>query len=216
MADKIRLEIVTPRGRALTAMVDEVTAPSVAGEFGVLPGHLPLLAALRTGIVTYKQGAETKRCAVGGGFAEAGPDRLVMLTDEYAEREGLDPVVLRRDLTEVEEQLRKIEALPMVAADAKGADAALAEARVQRDGLIARENWLAAQLELYGDPPAATMRPHEDFGPPEPPPEDEVPQAGDGTPERSEGAIAKPGDGMRERSEGAIAKPGDAKPGRTK
>ena len=71
MADKIQLEIVTPRGRALSAMVDEVTAPSVAGEFGVLPGHLPLLAALRTGIVTYRQGAETKRCAVGGGFAEA-------------------------------------------------------------------------------------------------------------------------------------------------
>ncbi len=54
--DKIQLEIVTPRGRALTASVDEVTAPSVNGEFGVLPGHLPLLAALRTGIVSYRQG----------------------------------------------------------------------------------------------------------------------------------------------------------------
>jgi hypothetical protein len=26
------------------------------------------------------QGAETKRCAVGPGFAEAGPDKLVILT----------------------------------------------------------------------------------------------------------------------------------------
>jgi len=41
--------------------------------------------------------------------------------------------------------------------------------------LIARENWLAAQLELYGDPPFATQRPYEQFGPPAPPPEDEVP-----------------------------------------
>ena len=49
VAEKIELEIVTPKGRALLASVDEVTAPSVQGEFGVLPGHLPLLAALRAG-----------------------------------------------------------------------------------------------------------------------------------------------------------------------
>jgi F-type H+-transporting ATPase subunit epsilon len=164
MADKIQLEIVTPRGRALAAMVDEVTAPSVAGEFGVLPGHVPLLAALRTGIVTYKQEGETKRCAVGGGFAQAGPDRLVMLTDEYTEREGIDPVIVRRDLADVQRQLEKLEGIPIVAADAKGADPRHAEARAQREILVARENWLAAQLELYGDPPPATMRPHEEFG----------------------------------------------------
>jgi len=49
MADQILLEIVTPRGRALSVSVDEVTAPSVHGEFGVLPGHLPLLAACAPG-----------------------------------------------------------------------------------------------------------------------------------------------------------------------
>jgi F-type H+-transporting ATPase subunit epsilon len=192
MADKIQLEIVTPHGRALTAMVDEVTAPSVAGEFGVLPGHLPLLAAVRTGIVTYRQGGETKRCAVGGGFAEAGPDRLIMLTDEYAERETVDPVVLRRDLADVQEQLGKLGTVPIVAADAKGADGALAEARGRRQALIARENWIAAQLELYGDPPAATMRPYEEFGPPPPPPEDEVPQFDGGSPQQPESAVEKP------------------------
>lgn len=176
MVDKIQLEIVTPRGRALTASVDEVTAPSVGGEFGVLPGHLPLLAAVRTGIVTYRAGNDVKRCAVGSGFAEAKPDRLVILTEHYVEREGIDPVVVRRDLAEVQGQLQKLEGVPVVAADTKGADAALAEARVAREMLIARENWLAAQLELYGDPPTATMRLHEEFGPPPPPPDDEVPQ----------------------------------------
>ncbi|HEX7666861.1 MAG TPA: ATP synthase F1 subunit epsilon, partial [Polyangiaceae bacterium] len=38
----IQLEIVTPKGRALKETVDEVRAPSVEGEFGILPGHLPL------------------------------------------------------------------------------------------------------------------------------------------------------------------------------
>jgi F-type H+-transporting ATPase subunit epsilon len=177
MEGKIQLEIVTPRGRALAAAVDEVTAPSIAGEFGVLPGHLPLLAALRTGIVSYKQGGETKRCAVGPGFAEAGPDRLVMLTNEYTEREGVDPVVVRKELAEVQAQLQKLESVPIAATDAKDADTAMAEARAQREVLVARENWLAVELELYGDPPPATMRPYEEFGPPPPPPEEELPSS---------------------------------------
>jgi F-type H+-transporting ATPase subunit epsilon len=36
---KVTLEIVTPQGLALREEVDDVTAPSVSGEFGVLPGH---------------------------------------------------------------------------------------------------------------------------------------------------------------------------------
>ncbi len=179
MADKIQLEIVTPRGRALVAAVDEVTAPSVHGEFGVLPGHLPLLAALRTGIVTYRQGNETKRCAVGPGFAEAGPDKLVLLTEDYTERAQIDPVLVRQELAGVELQLARIEAVPMAGAQTKGAEAPALDARVARDALIARENWLAVELELYGDPPPATQRPYEEFGPPAPPPDDELPPEDD-------------------------------------
>src|SRR5579859_5891361 len=156
VAEKIALEIVTPAGRKLAASADEVTAPSVQGEFGVLPGHLPLLAALRTGIVSYRQGGETKRCAVGRGFAEAGPDKLVILTTEYAEPAAVDPVIVRRDLAQVQEELAKIEAVPIAAADAKGAEPAAVEARSRREELVAKENWLAAQLELYGDPLPAT------------------------------------------------------------
>jgi F-type H+-transporting ATPase subunit epsilon len=182
MADKIQLEIVTPKGRALTTSVDEVTAPSVAGEFGVLPGHLPLLAALRTGLVSYRQGADTKRVAVGAGFAEAGADKLVILTDEYTERDKIDPVLVRKELAEVQSELQKTEGVAIAAADAKGAESQAIDARAHREVLIARENWLAAQLELYGDPPAATQRPFEEYGPPAPPAEDEVPRDDEPTP----------------------------------
>jgi F-type H+-transporting ATPase subunit epsilon len=175
MNDKIQLEIVTPRGRALAASVDEVTAPSIEGEFGVLPGHLPLLAALRTGIVTYRIGSETKQCAVGTGFAEAGPDKLVILTQEYTERAQIDPVLVRKDLAEVEQKLAHLESVPLAAPEAKGVEGASTEARAEREALVARENWLAVQLELYGDPPPATQRPFEEFGPPAPPPDDELP-----------------------------------------
>ena len=182
MSEALLLEIVTPTGVALRQQVSEMTAPSVAGEFGVLPGHLPLLAALRTGIVTYRQGAETKRVAVGAGFAEAGPDRLILLTDEYAERESIDPVVVRKDLAAVQRDLQKLESVPVVASDAKADDAAGSEARARRAALIARQNWLAVQLELYGDPPPATMRLHEEYGPPGLASDDELPESGNGSP----------------------------------
>jgi F-type H+-transporting ATPase subunit epsilon len=166
MAGEIQLEIVTPKGRALSVAVDEVTVPSVEGEFGVLPGHLPLLAALRTGIVSYRQGGEAKKCAVGPGFAEAGPNKVAILTDEYIEREQIDPVVVRKELHEAQGQLAAIDARPQ-----DGDDAADAERKV----LVHRENWLAVQLELYGDPPPPMMRPFETYGPPAPPEEADVP-----------------------------------------
>ncbi len=156
-ADKILLEIVTPKGTALSVSVDEVTAPSVNGEFGVLPGHLPLLAAVRTGIVTYRTGSDTKKCAVGAGFAEAGANKLLILTDEFVERPSIDPVVVRKELSEVQDQIAKT--------DLSAPNAEEEELAEKRRVMIQRENWLAAQLELYGDPPPATMRPFEEFGP---------------------------------------------------
>jgi F-type H+-transporting ATPase subunit epsilon len=156
MADKIELEIVTPKGRALSVTVDEVTAPSVQGEFGVLPGHLPIVAALRPGIVTYKQGSETKRVAVGAGFAEAGQNKLLILAEAYTDRQSIDPVVIRKELAEIQPKLEKVlSAVEMTT-----------ELESEKKSLIDQENWLAAQLELYGDPPPATMRPFEEWGPP--------------------------------------------------
>ncbi len=166
MADKIQLEVVTPQGRALSVMAEEVTAPSVDGEFGVMPGHLPLLATLRTGLVTYRIGTESKKCAVGPGFVEAGPEKVAIVTDEYAEREQIDPVLVRKELAEVQSKIST-----EMTQFKDGEDTANEELQA----LVRRENWLAAQLELYGDPPPATMRPFETWGPPAPPDEEDVP-----------------------------------------
>src|SRR5579859_794169 len=112
MADKIQLEIVTPKGRALMASVDEVTAPSVSGEFGVLPGHLPLLAALKTGIVTYHKKGEEKKLAVAEGFVEVKDDRALLLTDKVATRDQIDVVRVRLELKDVDEQLARYDGVP--------------------------------------------------------------------------------------------------------
>ena len=70
MADKIRLKVVTPGRLVLDEEVDEVTAPGVKGEFGVLPNHISFLTLLEPGEMSYKQGMTRRFLAISGGYAE--------------------------------------------------------------------------------------------------------------------------------------------------
>src|SRR5262245_48081330 len=103
----ILLEIVTPEGSKLRQQVDELTAPSISGEFGVLPGHLPVLAAIRTGILTWRQGSSQNSCAVGWGFIEVSSDHAYVLTDRFMRKEDVDPVRVRADLKNLDEKIEK-------------------------------------------------------------------------------------------------------------
>ena len=166
-AETIQLEIVTPSGVALRATVTDVTAPSVDGEFGVLPGHLPILAALRTGIVTYHEagaGAE-EHVAVHHGFAEVANDKALFLTERFIRRGDVDVVKVRLRLKEVDEELNHWQG---ELTDPK------------RRELIEEEQWLAAQLELIGDAPPPTVREDTRFlaDHAEPPSEAEMVKAG--------------------------------------
>ena len=95
MAATIALEIITPDGPKLKEAVDELTAPSVDGEFGVLPMHRPLLAALATGIVTFIQNGKSQSVAVGPGFVEIVSDKAVLLTDRFIRKDDIDAVRTR-------------------------------------------------------------------------------------------------------------------------
>ncbi|HEY1373183.1 MAG TPA: F0F1 ATP synthase subunit epsilon, partial [Candidatus Binatia bacterium] len=70
MADKIQLRIVTPTRLMLDEEVDEVTAPGVLGQFGVLPNHIAFLTLLQPGELSFKQGGRVTRLAIAGGYAE--------------------------------------------------------------------------------------------------------------------------------------------------
>jgi F-type H+-transporting ATPase subunit epsilon len=79
---KMLLEIVAPSRQVVRSeRVDEVIAPGSEGEFGVLPGHTPFLATLRVGMLSYREGAEWHHLAVEWGYAEVGPDRVVILAE---------------------------------------------------------------------------------------------------------------------------------------
>jgi F-type H+-transporting ATPase subunit epsilon len=146
VADTLKLEIVTPEGLKLAESVEQFTAPGLDGEFGVLPLHAPLLTALTPGIVTYTQGGHTHAVAIGSGFAEVNGDRAILLTLKFVTKETLDPVRVRLELKEVDEELDRFSGDPTSNDYAE---------------LVRRELWAATQLELYGDPPFPRVRPLE-------------------------------------------------------
>ena len=104
-ADSLTLEVATPVGLALRTEASAVQVWSVNGEFGVLPGHLPLLAALRAGPIKYIKEGKEHFAAIGGGFVEVEPDRVLVLTDVFASPESIKVEAVREELEEAEEAL---------------------------------------------------------------------------------------------------------------
>jgi len=96
MASTIKLELVTPERLIVSEEVDEVIAPGYEGEFGVLPDHTQFLATLRIGVLRYRKGDRVLKIAVGGGFAEVTPDRVVVMADVAEKAEEIDVDRARR------------------------------------------------------------------------------------------------------------------------
>ena len=140
---QFHLKIVTPEGVQLSEDIDELTAPSVDGQFGVLPGHRPMLAALATGIISFSRGGVQTQVAVGSGYVEIHGDSAVVLTDRFSTKAAVDPVRVRLELKEADDALDRFTG---------------ELGSTEHVELVARELWAAALLELYGDPPPPTMR----------------------------------------------------------
>ena len=126
MADTFQLELVSPERLLLSRQVEMAVIPSAEGEMGVLPGHAPMIVALRGGVISVREiGAESERLFVAGGFAEVLPDRVTVLADEAT------PVA---DVSRAEAE-RRLSAAESTLAGVTSADTAerrdLAMARVQ-------------------------------------------------------------------------------------
>ena len=105
MADKFRLDVVTPTRLVVSAEVDEVTAPGIEGEFGVLPGHTPFLTALGVGELMYRQGSEVRYLAMSGGFAEVEHEKATILAEEAEFPHEIDVSVAEAARAEAEGEI---------------------------------------------------------------------------------------------------------------
>src|SRR5712691_11253551 len=106
MADRIEFELVTPERLVVSTMVEMVVVPGTEGNFGVLPGHAPLISTIRPGTIDIYEGRTiTERIFVVGGISEVTPERCTVLADEAMAPASLDRAELDRELTEIEGNL---------------------------------------------------------------------------------------------------------------
>ncbi len=102
-------DLVSPEKLAFSGKVDQVDVPGVEGDFGVLAGHAPVVAAVRPGILTITSGGAHQKIIVLGGLAEVSEKGLTVLADVATSVQELDRAQFAESIAEMEAKLAEKE-----------------------------------------------------------------------------------------------------------
>jgi F-type H+-transporting ATPase subunit epsilon len=83
MASTLTFSLLTPARQVAELAATYVAVPGEEGDFGVLPGHMPLVSTIRAeGTVTVTdQAGETHSYKISGGFADVRADKVTVLAE---------------------------------------------------------------------------------------------------------------------------------------
>jgi F-type H+-transporting ATPase subunit epsilon len=102
-------DLVSPEKLAFSGEVDQVDVPGAEGDFGVLSGHAPVVAAVRPGILTITTGGTHQKIIVLGGLAEVSEKGLTVLADVATSVQELDRTQFAESIAEMEAKLAEKE-----------------------------------------------------------------------------------------------------------
>ena len=104
---KIKVNIVTPDGPVVEMDANMVIAVTEAGEIGVLPGHIAMVAPLQIGALRLKTDGKTETVAVHGGFIEVRPEVVTVLAQSAELAESIDIARAKKAAARAESDLQK-------------------------------------------------------------------------------------------------------------
>ena len=102
-------DLVSPEKLAFSGEVDQVDIPGTEGDFGVLAGHAPIVAAVRPGILTIITGGTKQKIIVLGGLAEMSESGLTVLANVATSMDELDKAKFTATVNEMQEKLSEKE-----------------------------------------------------------------------------------------------------------
>jgi F-type H+-transporting ATPase subunit epsilon len=106
MAEQVQFELVSPERLLVSRPVEMVVVPGVEGDFGVLPGHAPLISEVRPGVIAVFEGGKVEeRIFVAGGFAEVTAERCTVLAEQALPIGEIDRGSAEADLKDAREDL---------------------------------------------------------------------------------------------------------------
>ena len=101
----IHFELVSPEREVMSTDVDMVEIPGAEGDFGVLPGHAPLISVIRPGVIAVHNGGQVERIYVDAGFAEVNPESCVVLAEQAIFVKDLNRADIDQRIKDAEEDL---------------------------------------------------------------------------------------------------------------
>jgi len=102
----VQFELVSPEKLLLSEEVEMVVVPGAEGDFGVLPGHTPVISTVRPGVIhIFEGGAVKTRIFVAGGFAEVTAERPTVLAEEAVLLDDIDRDQVEKSLQEAMEDI---------------------------------------------------------------------------------------------------------------
>jgi len=101
----LTLEIVTPEARVYSDTIDTVVIPTVQGEIGILPGHIPLLTHIESGELRVTKNGKVENLVVGGGFAQIDGDKVSILAERAITEEKIDESAVEKAMQRAQESL---------------------------------------------------------------------------------------------------------------
>ena len=132
MAETLKLEIVTPDGKAYSEDVEMVTLTGVQGEMGILPRHIRLMTRLVPGELVVRKGGRDLFVAVGGGLVEVTGTRVSILTDMAVAADKIDEAKAEEARLRAEARLHEKLSAEEIATINASLARSLAQLRVRR------------------------------------------------------------------------------------
>jgi|1186.fasta_scaffold107016_1 F-type H+-transporting ATPase subunit epsilon len=111
----LKVQLVAAHRAVWSGEASMVIARTVDGDIGIMPGHVPLLAELATGVVTiHVVDGDDVHAALHGGFISVENDKVSLLAEvaELAEEidvEAAKALLERASATSDEEEARKLQ-----------------------------------------------------------------------------------------------------------
>ena len=109
MTEQIHFELVSPESKILSKDITMAVIPGTEGDFGVLAGHMPLVANVATGVVSiYSQNMNdiSSRIFIAGGVADVTGTQCTLLAEHAIDINDIDKADIQRQISDLEEDIK--------------------------------------------------------------------------------------------------------------
>ena len=107
--EQLNLEIVSPEKLVASKSVDMIIISGTEGDFGVLPGHAPIVSSIRPGLLEIHENNNVEKFFVTGGFVELLENRVSILANEINKIDDIDIVIVENEIKDLQQKLSQTE-----------------------------------------------------------------------------------------------------------